>query len=361
MTSKSTFEADDLPVGVIGSGSFGTAVAKLLSKNRNVILFARRPEVVEKINATHEHYGTRLPDNIFATHDLEHLAEKCNILFPVVPSSNFRSMMRDLASFLHPYHILIHGTKGLEISLPAGKSLDEIDFPLESSNIKTMSQVIREESVSVRVGCLAGPNLAKEILQNHPAATVVASHFDEVVEIGQKLLRSERFQVYGNNDLIGVELAGVLKNIIAIAAGALSGLGYGENARSLLISRGMIEMIHLGRILGGNAQAFMGLAGIGDLIATCSSPLSRNFTVGFKLANGESISGITASMDETAEGINTIRIIKKILEGTGDRAPITEALYKMLFEDMTAEEALELLMRSPFNADVSFLQFPDDQ
>ena len=147
------------------------------------------PEVVEKINSTHEHYGVTLPSNIIATHDLEHLAEKCNVLFPVVPSSNFRRMMKDLSPFLHPYHILIHGTKGLDLSLPDGKSLND-DFPLSRDNIKTMSEVITEESVTVRVGCLAGPNLAKEILQNQPAATVVASHFDEVIDIGQRLLRT---------------------------------------------------------------------------------------------------------------------------------------------------------------------------
>lgn len=352
MTSKSIYEQTDTPIGVIGSGSFGTAVANLLSKNRKVILFARKQEVVDQINSTHHHYGVDLPSNIIATHELEDLAEQCNILFPVVPSSNFRRMMKDLSPFLKPYHILIHGTKGLDLALPEGRSLDD-DFPLTRSNIKTMSEVIMEESVSVRVGCLAGPNLAREILQNQPAATVVASHFDEVIEIGQSLLRTDRFQVYGNNDLIGIELAGVLKNIIAIAAGALSGLGYGENARSLLISRGMIEIIHLGRILGGNTQTFIGLAGVGDLIATCTSPLSRNYTVGFRRARGESLQDIISNMEETAEGVNTVRIIKKILDNSGKRAPITEALYKILYEDLTVEGALKLLMRSPFNDDIS--------
>jgi glycerol-3-phosphate dehydrogenase (NAD(P)+) len=353
MTSKNIYDQAEAPVGVIGSGSFGTAVANLLSKNRKVILFARKPEVVDQINSKHHHYGVDLPSNIVATHELEHIAEHCNILFPVVPSSNFRRMMKDLAPFLHPYHILIHGTKGLDLSLPEGHSLDD-NISFTRSNIKTMSEVIAEESISVRVGCLAGPNLAKEILENQPAATVIASHFDEVIDIGQRLLRTDRFQVYGNNDLIGIELAGVLKNIIAIAAGALSGLGYGENARSLLISRGMIEIIHLGRILGGNTKTFIGLAGVGDLIATCTSPLSRNYTVGFRRAKGETLQEITSNLEETAEGVNTVRVIKKILENSGKRAPITEALYKILYEDLTVEGALELLMRSPFNDDISF-------
>ena len=352
MTLRNTYKREDTPVGVIGSGSFGTAVANLLSKNCDVIIFARKSEVVHAINSTHKHYGINLPKNIVATDDLEHLAKNCNILFPIVPSSNFRKMMKDLSPFLHPYHILIHGTKGLDISLPPGKSIDD-DILISRDNIKTMSEVITEESLSVRVGCLAGPNLSKELLQNQPAATVIASHFDEVIQIGQKLLRTDRFQVYGNKDLIGIELAGVLKNIIAIASGALSGLGYGENARSLLVSRGMFEIIHLGKVLGGSPQAFIGLAGVGDLVATSTSPLSRNFTVGYRLAKGESIDQIIADQEETAEGINTVRIVRSIIRNYGIRAPITEALYKIFYDDLTVESALELLMRAPFNEDIS--------
>ncbi len=357
MASKSTSESNHSVVGmvgVVGAGSFGTAVAYLLSKKRKVLLYARNPDVVKKINETHKHLGFTISKKIVATDNLEQLADKCNILFPVVPSSNFRAMMKTLAPFLHPYHILIHGTKGLDVSLPEGKTLDD-DFHFSRENVKTMSEVIVEESITVRVGCLAGPNLAHEILDQQPAATVVASHFNEVIEMGQHLLRTDRFQVYGNKDLIGIELAGVLKNIIAIASGALSGLGYGENARSLLISRGMVEMIYLGRALGGNTEAFIGLAGVGDLVATCTSPLSRNFTLGFRLAKGESLQQITSNMEETAEGINTVRIVKRIIEKTGSRAPITEAIFKVLYEDLTVERALKLLMRSPMNTDISFL------
>ena len=218
-----------------------------------------------------------------------------------------------------------------------------------------MSEVIQEESAVVKVGCLAGPNLAREIADAHPAATVVASRFDSVISEGQKLLRNDRFQVYGNKDLIGIELTGVLKNIIAIGAGALSGLGYGENARALLVSRGMVEMIHLGRALGANTQAFIGLAGIGDLIATCSSSLSRNFTVGFRLAQGEKFQDIANSMSEVAEGVNTIRIVKHFANHYQFRAPITEKLYQVLFEELTVQEALQYLMKIPLNVDIDFL------
>ena len=355
MTSNNSYNDKKRPVGVIGAGSFGTAVSMLLSKNRNVILYARNPEVVENIKTDRQLNGFPLSSNIEPTNDLEYLARECDILFPVVPSSGFRMMMHDLSPFLHPYHIIIHGTKGIEVSLGEGESLNNPDISISRENIKTMSEVIIEESITLRVGCLAGPNLAREILQGHPAATVVASHFDEVISIGQNLLRNEKFQVYGNNDLIGIEFAGVLKNIIAIASGALSGLGYGENARSLLISRGMVEMIYLGKELGGSTQAFIGLAGIGDLIATCTSPLSRNFTVGFRLAQGETLQEIQKTMEETAEGINTVHIIKKIFENSHNRAPITEAVFKVLFENLKVTKALEFLMRSHFNVDINFL------
>lgn len=355
MALKNTYNDHAGPVGVIGAGSFGTAVSFLLSKKREVILYARNSEVVESIKKDKVLMGFPVPANITPTNDLEMVADKCNVLFPIIPSSNFRTMMIDLAPFLHPYHIIIHGTKGLEVSLPQGESLESENISISRDNVKTMSEVIIEESVSLRVGCLAGPNLATEILQKHPAATVIASHFDEVIKIGQSLLRSDRFQVYGNEDLIGIELAGVLKNIIAIASGALSGLGYGENARSLLISRGMVEMIYLGKELGGNTQAFIGLAGIGDLIATCMSPLSRNYTVGYRLAKGEDLETIQDSMEETAEGINSVRIIKKLMERSPSRAPITEVVYKVLFGGMKVSDAVDLLMRSPFNVDISFM------
>jgi glycerol-3-phosphate dehydrogenase (NAD(P)+) len=152
-----------------------------------------------------------------------------------------------------------------------------------------------------------------------------------------------------------VELSGVLKNIIAIAAGALAGLGLGENAKGLLISRGMVEMVHLSNALGGSVRSVIGLAGIGDLVATCNSVHSRNFTVGFRLAKGDSLETILADMEEVAEGVNTVRIIKAFLETTDLRAPITENLYRVLFGDLEIAEALQFLMKYPFNVDVDFV------
>jgi glycerol-3-phosphate dehydrogenase (NAD(P)+) len=352
MTSKSL--SQDKPIGVIGAGNFGSAVANLLALQRNVLLYARDEDVVERISTTRENRGHKMHPNIQAVNDIELIASNCDIIFPIVPSAHFRSMMKRLSNFLHPYHILIHGTKGFDLQLKDGQAMADVST-LDRSQVKTMSEVIMEESVVVRVGCLAGPNLSKELAAGQPAATVIASQFNEVIQIGKRMLRNDSFQVYGNNDLVGVELAGVLKNIIAIAAGALSGLGYGENAKGLLISRGMVEMIYLGRALGGNTKAFLGVAGVGDLVTTCNSSLSRNFNVGYQLAKGESLQQILKGTDEIAEGINTVLIAKKCADHYKVRAPITATLYKVLFEDLTVKEALNYLMRYPLHVDIDFL------
>ena len=352
MTLKSLSE--DKPVGVIGAGNFGSAVANLLAPKRKVLLYARDKEVIRNIKETGEHRGHKMHPNVLPLDDLEYLAASCDVIFPIVPSAHFRSMMRQLSEYLHPYHILIHGTKGFDIQLPEGETIHSVRT-LHRGHVKTMSEVITEESVVVRVGCLAGPNLSKELAAGQPAATVVASQFHEVIQLGKRLLRNDHFQVYGNNDLVGVELAGVLKNIIAIAAGALSGMGYGENAKGLLVSRGMVEMIYLGRALGGNTKAFLGVAGVGDLVTTCNSSLSRNFNVGFRLAHGETLKEILASTDEIAEGVNTVQIAKKFADYYKVKAPITTTLYKVFFEDLTMKQALQYLMRYPLNVDIDFL------
>ncbi len=352
MTSRSL--SQDKPIGVIGAGNFGSTVANLLALHRKVLLYARDASVIERINTSRENRGHKMHDNVQSIGDLEEIAHSCDIIFPIVPSAHFRQMMKHLSNYLHPYHILIHGTKGFDLQLPDTHNIEETST-LNRSQVKTMSEVIMEESVVVRVGCLAGPNLSKELAAGQPAATVIASQFNEVVQIGKRLLRNERFQVYGNSDLVGVELAGVLKNIIAIAAGALSGMGYGENAKGLLISRGMVEMIYLGRALGGNTKAFLGVAGVGDLVTTCNSSLSRNFSVGFQLAKGVTLEEILKNTDEIAEGINTVLIAKKCADYYKVRAPITTTLYKVLFEDLTMKEALNYLMRYPLNVDIDFL------
>ncbi len=344
----------DIPVGVIGLGTFGTAIANLLARNSRVIIYGRNPDQVKKVREERFCSGQPLNGNIEITDDLAYVADNCETIFPVVPSGSFRDLIKTLSLHLKPYHILIHGTKGLAVE-NLNLDIDCDVQPLTRDDVKTMSELITEESSVLRVGCLAGPNIARELSDGLPAATVVASNFVEVIHEGQRLLRTDRFQVYGSTDLVGIELAGVLKNIIAIAAGAVSGLNLGENARGLLISRGLVEMIYLGKVMGGDVKAFIGLAGVGDLVTTCTSELSRNFSVGCRLSKGEKLSDILGTMEETAEGINTIRIMRCMARHFGIRAPITEKLYEMMYEDMPASLALQYLMKYPLNIDVDFL------
>ncbi len=351
MALKRLFEK---PVGVIGSGNFGTAIANILAYHSRVLLYVRDKETLEVMAQTHMHRGQALSSNITPTLSLEEVTNQCEVIFPIVPSKHFRGMMQHLSPFLKPYHILIHGTKGFDLNLPKGRTM-ETEATLSRDVVRTMSEVIKEESVVVRVGCLAGPNLSKELAQRQPSATVVASPFNEVIHIGKKLLRNDRFNVYESSDLVGIELAGALKNIIAIASGALSGLGFGENAKGLLVSRGAVEMVYLGRAMGGNTKAFLGVAGIGDLVTTCNSPMSRNFTVGYRLAKGEKLNDIIEGMEELAEGVNTIKIVKKCADFYNVRALITETLYRVLFENLSMPEALTYLMRYPLNVDIDFI------
>uniref|UniRef100_UPI0025B84FC0 NAD(P)H-dependent glycerol-3-phosphate dehydrogenase n=1 Tax=Cecembia sp. TaxID=1898110 RepID=UPI0025B84FC0 len=267
MTLKSS--SKEKSIGVVGMGSFGTAIANILAEKSKVIAFARRAEVVDEINHMHQVNGVAIDPGIKGTQDPEFLCNNCNTIFFMVPSAAFQEVIRSFSPYLYPYHLVIHGTKGLCLNLPDGKTLEEVK-KIKRENILTMSEVILKETVAVRVGCLAGPNLAKELYSGQPAATVVASKYNEVILEGQRLLRTDKFQVYGNSDIVGVELSGVLKNIIAIAAGALAGLGLGENAKGLLISRGMVELVYLGNALGGSLKSFIGLAGIGDLVTTCN-------------------------------------------------------------------------------------------
>ncbi|MEO1449002.1 MAG: NAD(P)H-dependent glycerol-3-phosphate dehydrogenase, partial [Bacteroidota bacterium] len=298
-------------VGVIGAGSFGTALANLLAENRRVLLYARRKEVLDEIHKTRQLHGKDLHPHIQGTGDLAEIAHRCELIFPVVPSAYFPEMLQSLAPHLNPAHKLIHGTKGLYVLLPEGQTIETVET-LTPGQVKTMSELIREETVVRRIGCVAGPNLAREILDEQPAATVVASPFEEVRREVRTVLRSTRFRVHGNADLIGIELAGVLKNIMALAAGMLRGLDYGDNTLAMLITQGLAEMIHIGKALGADVRAFLGLAGIGDLVATCTSPRSRNYTVGYRIGQGEKLSDIIASMQEVAEGVQTVRVIRTL-------------------------------------------------
>lgn len=336
--------------GVIGAGSFGTAVANLLARNGKVLLYARNLNVVKSINEHRENRGQQIHENVLAVNNPQEATDGIQNIFIAIPSENFKDMMSDLSDSLSPEHILIHCTKGLHVDRPISP-----DMNLDRTEVKTMSELIVENSVVLRVGCMAGPNLAREIADGQPAATVIASRFDEVIRIGQKALTAPNFQVYGSHDIKGIELAGILKNYIAIAAGALNGLGYGENARALLVSRGMAEMIYIGRAFGATERSFLGIAGIGDLMATCTSPLSRNFTVGNRIAKGQKLEQIKEEMEEVAEGVKTVQVIKALADAYHIPAPIVQTIYKVLFEDMSLQEGIEHLMRMTVTADAEFI------
>lgn len=337
-------------VGVIGAGSFGTAIANILAENNDVILFARNEKVVENINVNRTHKNQEINTRIIATNEPEEITSKCDLIFPIVPSSSFKIMLQTFKDYLTPKHILIHGTKGLHIEKELSKDLE-----LKKDEISTMSELILKETGVVRVGCIAGPNLATEIAQKQIAAAVVASEYDEVIELGKKALSSNRFMVYGSNKIVGIELAGILKNYIAIASGLASGLGYGDNAKALLVTRGMTEMIYIARSLGYSPEAFLGIAGIGDLMATCNSKLSRNFRVGYFLTQDKNLDDIIEEIGEVAEGVKTLQLIKA-LSKYRFKAPIANVLYNIIFEGMEIKKGVNYLMNLNVEADVDFLK-----
>jgi len=314
-----------MKVGVIGSGSFGITVSSLIAHNCDVMIYSRNPKTRSAINDDHFHKNTKLNKRIVAVDDMAKICEECQLIFPVVPSSAFRDMMRKLSKHLTPSHILIHATKGLDYGDKTLEDLEKASFI--RSDIHSMSEVIKQESSVVRVGCLSGPNLAREILDGKPAATVISSEFDEVINKGKKALASNKFFVFGSHDITGAELAGAFKNIIAIASGILGGLQMGKNLQALLITRGLREMVQFGISMGANANSFLGSAGIGDLIATATSTNSRNYTFGTRLAGGETLQDILDTSDEIIEGLRTLMIVHRLADSENIKLPITDTIY----------------------------------
>lgn len=344
---------------VLGAGSFGTAVAQLLAYNTDVLLFTRHEQVATDINAGRPHLDITLNKRITATTDPIEICNRCSVIFPIIPSIKFREVIKRFSPFLNPSHLLIHGTKGLDIGL---LSEDQLMTKTHSHlDVFTMSEVILQETSVVRVGCLAGPNLSKEILDGQPTATVIASPFDEVIQVGQSLLSSRQFFVFGSHDLKGAEIAGSLKNTVALGAGLLAGMGLGKNMQSMLITKGLAEMIYFGKAMGAAVKSFLGTAGIGDLIATATSDDSRNFTVGKRLAQGEKLHDILASSPEVAEGIRTLRILYPLMSYHKILAPITAILYKVVFENYDIKKGIHYLMNYPYKVDVDFLEVPDNE
>jgi len=339
-------------IGVLGSGSFGTAVSRLLGKNSEVLLYTRKDIVVDSVNNKKTLKGFPMPDTVTATKDISEIAEKCRLIFPIIPSEHFRQVLKKISPYVGPGHIMIHGTKGLDVTakFEEAETINQI-----RQSVYTMSEVITQETSILRVGALAGPNLAKEILEGQPAATVIASAFDEVIESGRKALSSKTFIVYGSPNLKGIELAGALKNTIAIASGLMNGIGFGKNMQALLITRGLREMIHIAQAVGAEIRPFLGTAGIGDLIATATSENSRNYTFGMYLAAGKNIDEIFELMEETAEGYRTVRFAYKIVQAAKLQAPMITTLYEIVYGGKPIKKALVELLHNPLSVDVDFI------
>ena len=341
-------------VGVIGSGSFGVTIAKLLMENVDVLMFTRRDSVMEAINERQNYMGIDTLGKITAVNDLAYISERCEVIMPAIPSSSFRTVMKAIAPHVGPEHIMIHCTKGLDVSTISDKRIANGSFTRKE--VFSMSEVILDETTVIRIGCMSGPNLAKEILAGQPAATVIASEFKEVIRIGQRILSSSKFSVFGSYDLKGAELAGAFKNIIAIGSGILGGLELGKNMQAALITRGLREMIQFGKSMGAESKSFLGTAGIGDLIATATSENSRNYSFGKKLASeGGTADQIIKSIGEVVEGVNTLKIIHLLAKKEELQLPITNMLYRVIYEDYPVDRALRLLMNYNYAPDVDFL------
>ena len=337
--------SDKAEVVVVGGGSFGTALAVILGGlGRSVRMWVRREDQADEINREHSNGrylpGRKLPERVRATTDMKEAIRGVPVVLLVVPSKSFRSVAREVGEHLQGDQLLVHGTKGIEVE-----------------TFRRMSQVLREETCALKVGVLSGPNLAGEMMAGHPAGSVVASRYDEVVRAVQRLFAGGHLRVYGGRDVVGVEIGGAFKNVIAIAAGVADGLGFGDNARSLLVTRGLSEMALLGVSMGGDVFTFGGLAGVGDLMATCASPSSRNHQVGEKIARGQSLQEVQASSPFVAEGIPTTRAVHWRAKQKDLHLPITEAVHALLYEGKTASEALSSLMALPVGDELSALRY----
>ena len=323
---------------VVGATTWGTTLAVILARrNIPVTILARTGAEAARLNAHREHQrflpGVRFPESLTVSADPQESLAPARLTIIAVPSDRFRENVQTVREHLSPGCVLLSATKGLE--LPTGKR---------------MTQVMEEElppQLHPGICTLSGPNLAKEIVQDKPGSTVVAGSDAASAAYAQQVLMSPSLRVYTSDDVIGVELGGALKNIIALGAGISDGLALGDNAKSAFITRGLAEMARLGIAAGAYPLTFAGLAGLGDLIATCASPLSRNRYVGEQLARGRTWPEIQDSMDNVAEGVNTAGAAVAMAEELEVEMPITATTHRMLFQGLPPKEAIAELMERP--------------
>jgi glycerol-3-phosphate dehydrogenase (NAD(P)+) len=342
--SSTKRQPKDLDAVVVGGGSFGTTLATLLAENGNrVALWVRRPEQAREINR--QHTNTRylpdfkLPTRIKATSDLEGAIKTAPTVIVAIPTMAFREVTRRVGDYIQGDQVLVHATKGLEVG-----------------TLKRMSEILRAETCSRKIGVISGPNLAVEIMSGHPAGAVVASRYQEVIDRIQGLFAGGRMRIYGGSDVVGTELGGAFKNIIALATGVSDGMGFGDNTKSLLMTRGLSEMVRFGVALGAEILTFGGLAGIGDLMATCASPLSRNYRVGQGLAAGEDLDTIIERLGQVAEGVPTAAAVHSQAADLGLDLPIVRAVHGILYEGHTTARALKDLMTIPVGDELAALR-----
>lgn len=319
-------------VAVVGAGSWGTSVAALAATNTSTVLWARNPELAatmarERVNSEYLP-GCRLPDTLEFTADLDEACSSADVIALGVPSHGMRAVLESARPFIRSDVPVVSLAKGVE-----------------QETLLRMSEVATEVlGEAGRVAVLTGPNLAREISAGQPAASVVAARDRELTELLQQLFMTSRFRVYTNPDLVGCEIAGALKNVIAIAAGISAGLDYGDNTRAALITRGLAELARLGVALGGDPLTFAGLAGMGDLVATCTSEQSRNRTVGVELGRGRSVAEITTDMKMVAEGIKTTPAVLALAERAGVDMPIAEQVGAVISQGRQPSELVTALM-----------------
>ncbi|MCP9766393.1 NAD(P)H-dependent glycerol-3-phosphate dehydrogenase [Lacihabitans sp. LS3-19] len=322
-----------LKVGLIGGGSWGTTVASLVSRNCPTTIWARDSHTVEDINKNHrnEKYlaGIKLNEALKASDSLKETLKDADVVIMGVPTQCSRNVLEEAKPYIRPWIPIISLSKGLE----------------QGTKMR-LTQIIEETMPGHPVGVLTGPNLAKEIMQGQAAAAVLAMVDASIAHALQKVFRTGLFRIYTNDDVIGCELAGALKNVIAIAVGMGDGMGAGDNTRSAVITRGLAELTRLGVAMGGQPMTFAGLAGMGDLIATCTSPLSRNRYVGVQLGMGRNIKDIISEMSMVAEGVKTSSVVFELAQDLGIEMPIAAEVYKVVNNQTSAIDAFKGLLKT---------------
>jgi glycerol-3-phosphate dehydrogenase (NAD(P)+) len=335
--------SDAYTVAVLGGGSFGTVIANIIACNgSHVSLWLRNAERAASINEHRQNLeylpGYVLDDKLQATTSLDVAVEGADILFVAVPSKSFRQVVRDLAGHVSSDTLVISLTKGIE-----------------ASGFRLMSQILAEEMPDNPRGVLSGPNLAGEIAAGKITGSVIASAMPSINATIHDLLHSESFLIYNSRDMYGVELGGALKNVYAILSGIGAALDFGENTIGMLLTRSLAEMSRFAVHMGANPMTFLGLAGVGDLFVTCSSPLSRNYRVGLALGSGQPLDEILGDMDQVAEGINTLGLLKAEADRREVHMPLVNGLYAILYEHRPVADVFDDMMHREQAQDVEFV------